>query len=100
MTRFLFVSLPLAGHLDWGGMLATAAALAQNPNHQVAWASGPQVATAVGRAGVEFVNLPSHGLERPIAAAARTSGGPACRAAPRAALELVAEPGGDPAGCR
>ena len=23
MSRFLFISLPLRGHLDWGGMVAT-----------------------------------------------------------------------------
>ena len=57
MTRFLFFSLPLAGHLDWGGMLATAAELTRRPAHQVAWASGPEVAAAVGRAGVEFLEL-------------------------------------------
>ena len=57
MTRFLFVSLPLAGHLDWGGMLATAVVLARRPEHQVAWASGPEVAAAVGRAGIEFFDL-------------------------------------------
>ena len=61
MTRFLFVSLPLAGHLDWGGMLATAAELTRRPAHQVAWASGPEVAAAVGRAGIEFFELPNTG---------------------------------------
>ncbi len=61
MTRFLFVSLPLAGHLDWGGMLATAAVLARRPAHQVAWASGPEVAVTVGRAGIEFLDLPNTG---------------------------------------
>ncbi len=63
MTRFLFVSLPLAGHLDWGGMLSTAAALAQQPNHQVAWASEPPVAAAVGESGVEFLALPTTGWQ-------------------------------------
>ena len=57
MTRFLFVSLPLAGHLDWGGMLATAAVLSRRPAHQVAWASGREVGAAAGRAGVEFFDL-------------------------------------------
>lgn len=61
MTRFLFVSLPLTGHLDWGGMLATAAVLSRRPAHQVAWASGPEVAVAVGRAGIEFFELPNTG---------------------------------------
>ena len=61
MTRFLFVSLPLAGHLDWGGMLATAALLTRRSAHQVAWVSGPEVASAVGRAGIEFLDLPNTG---------------------------------------
>lgn len=61
MTRFLFFSLPLAGHLDWGGMLATAAELTRRPAHKIAWASGPEVAATVGRAGVEFFDLPNTG---------------------------------------
>ena len=47
MTRFLFVSLPLAGHIDWGGMLATASELTRRPEHAVAWASGPAIAPAI-----------------------------------------------------
>ncbi len=57
MTRFLFVSLPLAGHIDWGGMLATAGELATRPGHAVAWASGRAVAPAIERSGVEFLQL-------------------------------------------
>lgn len=57
MTRFLFVSLPLAGHIDWGGMLATASELTRQPEHAVAWASGPAIAPAIERAGVEFLDL-------------------------------------------
>ncbi len=60
MARFLFVSLPLRGHLDWGGMLNTAATLAQR-GHVVTWASGPAVQPAVGEAGVSFVPLAATG---------------------------------------
>ena len=40
--RFLFASAPLLGHLDWGGLLSTAAELARR-GHAVHWASGPEV---------------------------------------------------------
>jgi UDP:flavonoid glycosyltransferase YjiC (YdhE family) len=60
MARFLFVSLPLRGHLDWGGMLDTAASLAGR-GHTVAWASGSAVQPAVERAGVAFLTLGATG---------------------------------------
>ncbi len=53
MGRFLFYSLPLRGHLDWGGMLGTAAELVRR-GHEVRWASGQAVAGAVMEAGVAF----------------------------------------------
>ncbi len=56
MARLLFNSLPLRGHLDWGGMLDTAAALAAR-GHAVAWASGAAVESAITAAGVDFVAL-------------------------------------------
>ena len=65
MPRFLFVSLPLTGHLDWGGMLATASQLARQPGHHVAWASGPAVAAAVSARGIEFVDLQHTGWNPP-----------------------------------
>jgi len=60
MPRLLFLSLPLRGHLDWGGMLATAAALAAH-GHTVAWASGAAVQPVVAAAGVEFIELQATG---------------------------------------
>ncbi len=60
--RLLFVSLPLRGHLDWGGMLATAAALAGR-GHAVAWASGADVSPAIAAAGLDFVELAATGWQ-------------------------------------
>ena len=60
--RVLFISLPLRGHLDWGGMLDTAAALTRR-GHAVAWASGADVRPAVAAAGVDFVELAATGWQ-------------------------------------
>lgn len=60
MARFLFVSLPLRGHLDWGGMLNTAATLAHR-GHVVAWASGLAAQSAVADAGVPLIALNATG---------------------------------------
>ncbi|MEI2688680.1 MAG: nucleotide disphospho-sugar-binding domain-containing protein [Anaerolineae bacterium] len=62
MARLLFLSLPLAGHLDWGGMLATAAALAAR-GHAVAWASGAAVKPAIAAAGLDYVELAASGWQ-------------------------------------
>lgn len=51
--RFLFTSAPLAGHLDWGGYLKTAAHLSRW-GHAVAWASEEPARAAVEAAGVDF----------------------------------------------
>ncbi|MCW5857939.1 MAG: hypothetical protein KIS63_06605 [Caldilineales bacterium] len=52
--RFLCLSHPFPGHLDWGGYLATAAALARR-GHEVLWASAARrVAASVVAAGVRF----------------------------------------------
>lgn len=56
MADFWFVSAPLPGHLDWGGLLRTAQALAQ-AGHRVSWLSGKQVARMVTRAGLDFIPL-------------------------------------------
>ncbi len=56
MADFWFVSAPLPGHLDWGGLLRTAQAL-QAGGHRVSWLSGPQVARTLTRAGLDFVPL-------------------------------------------
>ncbi|WP_322797855.1 glycosyltransferase [Thermoflexus sp.] len=58
--RWLFVSAPLWGHLDYGGYLELAVALARR-GHRVLWASGPMVQEAVVRRGLPFVPLPSAG---------------------------------------
>ena len=60
MADFWFVSAPLPGHLDWGGLSRTAQALAQ-AGHRVSWLSGAQVAGAVTRAGLDFVPLQQTG---------------------------------------
>lgn len=62
--RFLCVSAPLAGHLDWGGYLATAAQL-QARGHEVVWASGVEAAAWVERAGVPFAPVEETGWRWP-----------------------------------
>lgn len=62
--RYLFISAQLAGHLDWGGYLATAAAL-QERGHEVVWASGAAVAAQVEAAGVRFVAVAETGWRWP-----------------------------------
>lgn len=63
MPRLLFVSLPLHGHLDWGGMAATAARLAAQPDLAVAWASGPTVASTLTAVGIPFLPLQATGWQ-------------------------------------
>ncbi|GIV69676.1 glycosyltransferase [Caldilinea sp.] len=62
--RFLFVSAPLPGHLDWGGFLAAAVAL-QRRGHEVIWASGEAVAAQVQQEGVRFASLAETGWRWP-----------------------------------
>ena len=62
MIRLLFISLPLRGHLDWGGMLDTAAALAGR-SYTVAWASGAAVGPAIATAGMDFIELAATGWQ-------------------------------------
>lgn len=62
MARLLFVSLPLHGHLDWGGLAATAAA-ARRAGHEAAWASGPAVREALTSLGVDFLPLEATGWQ-------------------------------------
>lgn len=54
MARFLFVTLPLLGHLDWGGLLATARELVRRGN-AVAWASEVAIQPTVTGLGVDFL---------------------------------------------
>ncbi len=62
--RFLCISAPLPGHLDWGGYLRTAAALTAR-GHDVLWVSGADVAAAVQAAGVPFQAVPTVGWRLP-----------------------------------
>ncbi|MBE2238816.1 MAG: hypothetical protein IAE81_13575, partial [Caldilineaceae bacterium] len=62
--RYLFVSAQLAGHLDWGGYLATAAALQQR-GHEVTWASGMEVAPLVEATKLSFAPLAETGWRWP-----------------------------------
>lgn len=62
MAHFLFFSLPLRGHLDWGGLLATAAELVRR-GHGVSWASAQPVEAAVVEAGIPFLALGQTGWE-------------------------------------
>lgn len=61
MTRFLFVSLPLQGHTDWGGMLKSASALNESGGHEVAWASGLAIRPSIEGAGLAFLPLAATG---------------------------------------
>lgn len=56
MAEFWFVSAPLPGHLDWGGLLRTAQEL-RDRGHQVRWLSGPQIARTLAQAGLDFIPL-------------------------------------------
>lgn len=58
--RILCVSIDLPGHLDWGGYLSTAAALAGR-GHDVCWASGRKVEPAIRAAGIAFKALSTSG---------------------------------------
>jgi UDP:flavonoid glycosyltransferase YjiC (YdhE family) len=62
--RYLFVSAQLAGHLDWGGYLATAVELQQR-GHDVVWASGDAVAPLVQASGLCFAPLAETGWRWP-----------------------------------
>lgn len=62
--RFLCISAPLPGHLDWGGYLRTAAALTAR-GHDVLWVSGAEVSAAVQAAGVPFQTVSTVGWQLP-----------------------------------
>lgn len=63
--RFLFVSAPLVGHLDWGGYLATAGELARR-GHQVHWVSGPDVQGLLRANGVVAHEIDETGWRWPL----------------------------------
>lgn len=64
MARFWFVSAPLPGHLDWGGLLRTAQALITR-GHAVLWLSEAPIGRAVTQAGVPFAAIPRTGWRWP-----------------------------------
>lgn len=66
--RFLFVSAPLSGHLDWGGYLKTAAYLSR-AGHPVLWVSEEPIREAVEAAGVSFRAVDTIGWRWPSAPA-------------------------------
>jgi MGT family glycosyltransferase len=60
MKTFWFVSAPLAGHTDWGGMLRTACALAE-AGHSVRWLSEAALAPLIANAGLPFTAIDESG---------------------------------------
>ena len=60
MTRILFVSAPLPGHMDWGGMHRTAVALLAR-GHDVRWATEPYGFPHLERLGIPTFALPTTG---------------------------------------
>jgi len=64
--RFLFASAPLAGHLDWGGYLQTAAHLSRS-GHEVIWVSEEQIRASVEASGVTFQAVEVSGWRWPPA---------------------------------
>ncbi len=62
--RFLFVSAPLPGHMDWGGMHRTALALRAR-GHEVVWASEETARPWLERWNLPFLSLPTTGWRWP-----------------------------------
>jgi UDP:flavonoid glycosyltransferase YjiC (YdhE family) len=60
MATFWFVSAPLPGHLDWGGMLKTAQAL-RDSGQQVIWVSQPALEPLLEAADIAFVPIAETG---------------------------------------
>ncbi len=60
MSTYWFVSAPLPGHLDWGGMLKTAQVL-RDLGHRVFWVSQPPLAPLVTAAGIDFLPVAETG---------------------------------------
>src|SRR5688572_29660171 len=60
MANFWFVSAPLPGHLDWGGMLKTAQAL-RDIGQLVIWVSQPALAPLLEAADIMFVPIAETG---------------------------------------
>jgi len=60
MASFWFISAPLAGHTDWGGMLKTAQYL-QASGQQVLWVSEQPLEALISAAGVPFASIAASG---------------------------------------
>src|SRR4051812_44257611 len=60
MASFWFISAPLPGHLDWGGMLKTAQVL-RDAGHDVLWVSQPPLASSLAAAKLEFAPIAETG---------------------------------------
>jgi MGT family glycosyltransferase len=63
--RIWFLSAPLHGHIDWGGLLRTAKELVDR-GHQVTWVSAAPIASAVAQAGVPFAEIAHTGWLYPL----------------------------------
>ncbi|HVO44604.1 MAG TPA: hypothetical protein VMT34_18385, partial [Aggregatilineales bacterium] len=60
MASFWFVSAPLPGHLDWGGMMQTAQYL-RDGGHDVVWVSQPPIQALVESHGIAFAEIAESG---------------------------------------
>jgi MGT family glycosyltransferase len=60
MASFWFISAPLAGHTDWGGMLKTAQYL-HTRGHDVLWLSEQPLEALISAAGVPFAPIAATG---------------------------------------
>src|SRR5947207_421340 len=60
MTTYWFMSAPLPGHVDWGGMLKTAQVL-RDAGNDVLWVSQPPLAPLLAAAGVAFAAVDATG---------------------------------------
>jgi len=60
MASFWFITAPLSGHLDWGGMLKTAQVL-RDSGHDVLWVSQPAIGSSLEAAGIAFAPIAETG---------------------------------------
>lgn len=60
MASFWFISAPLPGHLDWGGLLKTAQVL-RDRGQAVLWVSEERIRPLVEAAGIAFAAVPATG---------------------------------------
>ncbi|HRE48110.1 MAG TPA: glycosyltransferase [Aggregatilineales bacterium] len=64
MASIWFLSAPLAGHADWGGMLKTAQSL-QRRGHDVLWVSQPALEELIAESGIPFAAIAETGWHFP-----------------------------------